>query len=80
MWFVRAVSVPTSGVLYSLHAIMGMYATALTDYDVGALCAVFCGLVLYNAPALWTTARRVFLGMPVARGGKRDGYGAVVEG
>ena len=48
MWFVRAVSVPTTGLLFSAHALMGSAATSLSPYDVVGLLAVFIGLIVYN--------------------------------
>ena len=48
MWFVRAVSVPTTGLLFSAHAIMSDAATPLSGYDVAGLLAVSVGLIVYN--------------------------------
>jgi hypothetical protein len=59
MWFVRAVSVPTTGLLFSIHAIMGASTTTLSGYDVGGLLAVFLGLVVYNLCDVKTWLRMV---------------------
>ena len=48
LWFVRALALPAAAVLFSLHFIMGSYATSLSLYEWFGLAVVFGATVLYN--------------------------------
>lgn len=48
VWFLRAVTVPASGLLFASELLMGPYSSPITGYDVGGLCVVFLALMLYQ--------------------------------
>lgn len=49
MWFVRAMSIPLTGLLFTSSYLMGSYATHLTILQVCGLAVVFGGVVLFNS-------------------------------
>jgi hypothetical protein len=47
-WFVRAVSVPFTGIIFSMRSVMGSNASNLSPFDIAGLCTVSVGLIVYN--------------------------------
>lgn len=48
MWFVRAMTLPFGGIIFSFELVMGDSATTLSVYEIFGLVVVFVALIVYN--------------------------------